>query len=102
MNATTQITASEMVESLTGFEEIAIEKHMGIDPYADGERKPLKVMRALVFIRATRDGMDAAKAREHAMSLSMGQVQEQFADDEPEIDPDAPETEPGKGVSPSA
>lgn len=98
----TKITASEMVESLTGFEEIAIEKHMGIDPYADGERKPLKVMRALVFVRATREGMDAPKAREHAMTLSMGQVQEQFAEDEPEIDSAAPETESGKDVTPAA
>ena len=101
MTEHTQISASEMVQSLTGFEEIAIEKHMGIDPYADGETKPLKVLRALLFVQATREGMTAPAAREHAMGLAMGAVQDRFVEEEePEdLDPDEPETEAGKDDS---
>lgn len=96
-----KITASEMLQTLTGFEELAIEKHMGVDPYADGERKPLKVMRALTFVNATRQGLDAVKARQQAMDMPMSQVQEQFADEEPELDPENPETPAGEGFAPS-
>lgn len=92
-------SALETLNSLTGFEEIAIEKHLNIDPYADGERKPLKVLRALVFVLATRSGMDAPRAREHAMGMPMTEVNAQFSDEADDIDPEDPETEAGKGSS---
>lgn len=92
-----KISAGEFVQSLTGFEEIAIERHMGIDPYADGEAKPMKVMRALVFVQYTRDGVDPSTARQRAMDLTMHEVQERFEDEDPEIDEDSPETPSGEG-----
>lgn len=98
---TDQITASEMVQSLTGFEELAIERHMAVDPYADAERKPMAVMRALVFVLRKREGLKDADAREAAMSMPMGDLQNLFAEEEPELDPENPETAAGEGFAPS-
>ena len=99
---TTKITASEMVQSLTGFEELAIEKHMGVDPYADGQRKPMAVMRALVFVLRKREGASDADARQAAMGMPMGQLRDLFEDEQPEeLDPENPETPAGEGSAPS-
>lgn len=94
---TEKITASEMVQSLTGFEELAIEHHMRIDPYADGATKPMSVMRALVFVLRKREGMKDTDARQAALSLPMGQLQGLFAEETPELDPENPETPAGEG-----
>lgn len=96
-----KISASEMVQSLTGFEEIAIEQHMKVDPYADGERKPLAVMRALIFVQRKRAGDKDTEARRVAMSLPMGELQDLFADETPELDPEDPETPSGEDSAPS-
>lgn len=96
-----KMSATEMVQSLTGFEEVAIERHMGMDPYADAERKPMGVMRALVFVLRKREGMKDSEAREAAMSLPMGELQDLFAEETPELDPENPETPPGEGFAPS-
>ena len=99
---TEQITATEMVQSLTGFEELAIERYMAVDPYGDAERKPMAVMRALVFVLRKREGLKDAEAREAAMSMPMGELQTVFAEEEPELDPENPETPAGEGFAPSA
>lgn len=96
-----KISASEMVQSLTGFEEIAIERHMAIDVYADGERKPMAVMRALAFVMNKRDGGKDVDARQYALSLPMGDLTDLFADEEVELDPEEPETPSGEGFAPS-
>lgn len=99
---TTKITANEMVQSLTGFDELAIEKHMGIDPYADGERKPMAVMRAMVFVLRRREGASDQEARQAAMEMPMGVLKDTFAEEEPEeLDPENPETPAGEGSAPS-
>lgn len=97
---TQQINASEMVQSLTGFEEIAVEKHMGIDVYMDGETKPIKVLRAMVFVLKTRDGMDPKSAKQIAQEMPMGEVQDMF-EDEIEEDPEDPISVSGKDSAPS-
>lgn len=97
--STIGLTAEELSESLTGFDEIAIEQHMGIDVYADAERKPMKALRALVFVHRRREGDDDATAKQAALEMPLKAVQDYFAEDE-EITPDAPETESGKDVSP--
>lgn len=100
---TTKLSASALVDSLTGFEEIAIEKHMGIDPYVDGQTKPLRALRALLFVQGTREGLTAPEARQRAMEMPMSAVQDHFVEEEPEdLDPDNPDTETGKDASPSA
>jgi hypothetical protein len=96
-----QISATDMVESITGFEEIAIEKHFGLDVYQDGEDKPIKVMRALAFLLRTREGLDAKTAKEQVMAMPMGAVQDLFADELEELDPEDPMTESGKDSEPS-
>lgn len=95
----TDTTVTEMTESLTGFEEIAIEKHMGIDVYAEGEAKPLRVMRALIFAYLTREGMSAHEAKDAAQGLPMKACLDYFADDPAELDDDDPETPVGEGAS---
>lgn len=96
-----KLSAGDMINSLTGFEEIAIEQHMGTDPYADGERKPMKVMRALVFVQQTRSGMTPQEAKNHALNLSLADVQAAFSDEEDEVMPEEPVTEEGKEDSAS-
>lgn len=94
------LTAEEMSLSLTGFDEIAIEKHFeGFDIYADAERKPMKALRALVFVHRRREGDEDAEAKQAALDMPLGDVQDYFIEDE-EITPNAPETEPGKDSSP--
>lgn len=90
---TKKITAEEMALSLTGYDEIAIEKHMGVDPYTDGERKPAKVMRALAFIHKLRvDGLSAVDAAKAANAMTFGEVSDLF-EDEP-VTEDGTETHP--------
>lgn len=96
-----KISASEMVQTLTGFEELAIEQHMKVDAYADGARKPMSVMRALVFVQHKRAGAKDAEARQSAMEMPMREVQAMFAEENPELDPEQPETPAGEGSAPS-
>lgn len=96
------ISAGEMVQSLTGFEELAIEQHMKIDPYTDGGRKPVAVLRSLVFVVNKRAGKTDREAREIAMSMPAGELQDMFADEPEEIDPDNPETPAGEDSAPAA
>jgi hypothetical protein len=93
--STVNLTAEEMTESLTGFDEIAVEKHLDLRIYADAEREPVKVLRALVFVHRRREGDDDAAAKQYAMDLPLKALQDYFAEDE-EVFPDAPETESGK------
>lgn len=96
MSADSKLSAQEMVQSLTGFDEIAIDKHMGIDPYADGERKPIAVLRALVFVQKTREGLSAPAAKDVAMGMSMQDVQDSFEDEADDVDPEQPDSDQGK------
>jgi hypothetical protein len=100
VSAAVQMTAEEMSNSLTGFDEIAIEKHMEMDIYMDAETKPVKALRSLVFIAKTREGLTAPDARQAALEMSMSQVNDFFAEDD-EPNPDEPVTEAGKDDEPS-
>jgi hypothetical protein len=73
-----QITVNDMAESLTGYDEIAIQKHFGIDIYADGEQKGVVALRALVFIQKTREGLDVKAAKDAAMSMPLKACNEFF------------------------
>ena len=89
-----KLTVDEHMELLTGFDEIAIEKWFGDD--IDSLRFTM-TLRALVFVNHTRAGLDAKKAHEAAMGLTLKQVGEHFADAEEEPMPEEPVTEVGKG-----
>jgi O6-methylguanine-DNA--protein-cysteine methyltransferase len=94
-----QISVNEMAESLTGFEEIAIEQHMGIDIYADAEQKGVKALRALVFVHLTRGGQNAHEAKQSAMGMTLRECNAYFQAEEDEVEPEEPVTEVGKDAS---
>ena len=93
------MTASEMLESLTGFDEVAIAKHFGAEALELAEKKPTMLARALAFVHMTREGRDAAAARADAMGLSIRQANDYFLDSEDEVTPEEPVTAEGEGGS---
>lgn len=88
-------STAEMSESLTGWDEIAVEKHMGIDPYTDGERKPMLLMRSLVFVHKTRQGLSGPDARQAVMDMPVSALNDYFSATEPELPDTDPETPAG-------
>lgn len=94
----TELTAEEVTESLTGFDEIAIEKMFGgFDPYTGGEKKPMTLMRSLIFVMQRRGGDKDPAAKAYAMALPVSEVNGYFTESEDEADPEDPDTESGKG-----
>lgn len=89
------ISANEMVGSLTGFEELAIQKAFGINVNDLGKQGTL-ALRAAVFSHLRRGGAKDRDAYNQAMELPLREVQEYFADEEPEVDPEEPVTDQGK------
>ena len=91
-------TTSETVESLTGYEELAIEKQFGEEI---SDLSPLKLMRALAFVLQKRAGKNDVDAKKAVMSMTQTQVQEAFSeedDDEGDDDLGIPAaTDAGKG-----
>lgn len=100
--STSGMTYDEISESVTGFDELATEKHFGIDLYTDGEAKPVKLLRALVFVHMRHQGTSDETAKQQVMGMPLGEVNAYFdsppadADDDDEPDP---ETDSGKGES---
>ena len=95
------MTLDEMVESLTGRDERAIEKHFdGFYIYTQGETKGVLAMRALAFVQFRRDGQTDRDALKSAMDLTFKDLTTRFLPDEPEIDPHEPETPSGKDSTP--
>jgi hypothetical protein len=96
----TEVTADELFEDLSGFDEIAIKKAFG-DDIAKLRKEPFMFMRALVFIdQRRRLGLKHEAAHNAALTLTVRQLNDYFSDDEPdEIDPEDPVTERGKGES---
>lgn len=96
----TDLTADEFFDSLTGYDEIAIGKAFG--DLESLREKPFTFLRALVFVDLKRQGNRDPEAKQAALELTIGALGEYFADDEPEVDPDDPDSESGKDDSPSA
>lgn len=99
VNATEKVTVSEMIESLTGFEEIAIAKAFDSDIFGLLNRAPTTAGRALVFIDRKRGGETDKEAKNHALSLTLKAVDEYYAEDEDEVMEEEPTTEVGKDDS---
>lgn len=102
----TELTGNEVIDSLSGFDEIAIEKHMGYDVYTSDEpeygvfrSKPVLLLRCLVFVMERRRGLNDVEARKAALDMPASDVKDYFAEEPDEVDPDDPETEPGKDAS---
>lgn len=92
-------TVEGFMDTLTGFDELAITKHFdGLDIYADGERKGVLVIRALVFVDQRRHGLTDINAHTAAMDMPLGAVTAYFTDETTEeIDPESMETPSGEG-----
>ena len=100
----TDISGGDMFLSLTGFDEIAVAKAFGTD-IADLRETPMRFLRALAFVHQRRCGLKDAEAYKAAMSMTIQEAGEYFADDEDEaadIDPDDPMSVEGKDDEPSS
>lgn len=96
--AQTEITMQEAAESLTGFEQLAIERQwkMGQADLANSSA----MIYGLIFTLNVRDGMAPADAFRNANLLTLKEALAFFAADAPdEPMPDKPVTEPGKDDS---
>lgn len=91
----TDITADEMMESLTGFDEIFIRKHFErpIDVLGGADR--LQFLRALIFTHYRREGEKEVSAYKAAQGLTLVEIKGYFAEDD-ELVPDDPVTDAGK------
>ena len=94
-----QITQAELMESITGFDELAVDKHFGIDVYIGDPSHPVTLLRALVFIDRRHHGDTDAQAKEHALGLTISAVHDYFSDDPEDFDPEEPDSDAGKGAS---
>lgn len=95
---TSDLTADDMFDSLTGFEEIAVKQTFGVPITELAKTDPLQMVRALVFAHVKRGGVvKDSEARKVAQGLTLGQVDDYFADDAGDPMPDEPVTEQGKG-----
>lgn len=92
-------SAEEVMESLTGFDEIAIAQSFGLQVLKLADEQPTMLTRALVFILLRRDeGLRDPDAKQRVMEMSLKQVQAQLVDDEDEVlEGDVPVTPAGKG-----
>jgi hypothetical protein len=98
MTAVTDMTAEEMFESLTGYDEVAIAKAFSAEVTALADAKPTMFVRALVFTSLMRDGKAATDAKKAVMEMTLGQVNGYYADDV-EVMADDPQSESGKDES---
>lgn len=90
---------NELVDSLTGYEELEIAAQFGDDIHTLLITQASMASRSLVYVTKRREGLDEAKAKDAAMSLTVKAVGDSFDPDEDEPFPEEPVTEQGKGDS---
>lgn len=101
--STSEKTYEETLESLDGYEELAIKAQFGegLGTYiGDGTSTD---RRALIFIELKRGGATAKDAHSQVIKMRLGEVQDYFADEPVEEDPADPEpvTSSGKDDTPA-
>ena len=94
-----EMTAEEFLDSLTGFDEMAIKKAFGDTITNLSSNDQMMFARALVFIAKRREGLADGPAKNAALEMTFGEVTRYFAEDV-ETTPEEPETESGKGGLP--
>ncbi|WP_062208846.1 hypothetical protein [Demequina oxidasica] len=97
----TEMTAEDFFKSITGFDEIAIQKAFGAS-FVDLRNDQFRFLRALVFVDLRRDGKKDADAYTEVMGLGIGAVDGWFADVEAEVFPEEPVTDQGKAAAPAS
>ena len=76
----TDLTAEEVLDSLTGFDEIAIAQHFGRTVGEMAEKDQSMFGRSLIFVVKRREGVNDDDARNAALSLTMKEYVSYFAD----------------------
>ena len=73
-------TMTDVVNSLTGYDEIAITKEFNRD-FAVLLEYPTTLGRALIFVLKRRDGLTDKEAKKAAMEMRLGEVNDYFEDE---------------------
>jgi hypothetical protein len=94
--STADVTLTELLESVTGFDEIAVEQQFGIDLYVGNDAHPMKVARAAVFIHKIHQQTPAPEARKYALGLTTNEVESYFLPEPEEPVAHEPVTDVGK------
>jgi hypothetical protein len=87
-----QQTAEEVLESLTGFDEMAIKQHFG-STVSDLAGDQTMLGRGLVFVLKRRDGLNDDDARNAALGMPLKDITSYFADESEESGKDEPSSE---------
>ncbi|MBB3041156.1 hypothetical protein [Nocardioides soli] len=103
----TELSLSEVIDGMDGFDELAVEKHFDdFNVYdvvgAQGGARPRDMVKALrvgVFLVRRTEGANDKDAYQAAMKMPGKKLHEFFPDDPEEIDPDDPDTDAGKDDS---
>lgn len=97
-----RLSSRDVVNSLTGFDELAIEKRFGRTVEDLAENTGTTFLRALLYaVERRRAGVSDQQAYEAAMSATFGGLQERFAPDDADADPDLPGSPAGEGPEPT-
>lgn len=105
--STVPMSPNEMFESLTGFDDIALDNAFGVNWRQDSDRNPAVFLRALAFAHFRRENEAAggktkdADAKQRALSLTTKQAYDFFEDEALDGDDDEPVTEQGKDGTPA-
>lgn len=89
-------TADDVMESLTGFDEIAIEQAFGDDISRIAVTSVGKFGRALGFVLLRRGGLKDSEAKKQILGLTRAELDDMFADAEGD---ELPGSESGKDES---
>lgn len=89
----TGMTLEEMVDTLTGHEEVEMEQCFGQLVI------PSKDLRSLVFVTLRREGAEVVDAKARVLEMSRKDAKALFVDEDEDIDLDQPDTASGKDGS---
>lgn len=101
--STTELTFDEALDSVTGFEEMAVRVATKKPLNAWLEQDPVYATRLLIAALATRgEGAAAFRAEmDKVMALPLREVRTYFADEPEDVIPEEPDSDAGKDDSPS-
>lgn len=99
--ATTDMTFDEMIDSLSGYDELGIKQLVQTPLSKLLQADELHATRCLVAVHLNREAggqgsKDLKKAYEQALGLSFKEVRTYFAEPVEEFDPSDPDSESGK------
>lgn len=94
-----KITTDEVIDSLTGFDEEAIEKQFGAPWQTLAAGRSTAFLRAMIFATRRQAGVADLDARQQVMEMTLRECQNLFGEEDEELDPDEPDTPAGKDAS---